>query len=129
MIGRYFASLLCAVALAGCGRDGLAATLNTPVQLAVGQAAVFKDADLKVHVLDVADSRCPTDVACFWAGAAVVRLAIRSRGKESQHEADELQKAAVDGYTIEILEVLPARGPSSQQIARADYRVTLKVTR
>lgn len=121
--------MLCVVALAACGRDGLATTLNTPVQLAIGQSAVLEDADLKVQVVDVADSRCPTDVACFWAGVAVVHLTVRSHGKPSQHELNEFQKATVDGYTVEILEVLPARGPSSQQIARADYRVTLKVTR
>ena len=129
MIGRYLASLLFAVALAACGRDGLAATLNAPVQLAVGQSAVFKDADLKVQVVDVNDSRCPNDVACFWAGVVDVQLAIRSRGRQSRHAVDDSHKATVDGYTIEILEVLPPRGSSSLQIARADYRITLKVTR
>ena len=40
-----------------------------------------------------------------------------------------MQNVAVDGYTVTVLEVLPARGPEAHRIAPADYRVTLKVTR
>jgi hypothetical protein len=115
--------------LAACGHDGSAATLNAPVQLAPGQTAVFKDEQLKVQLVSVADSRCPTDVTCLWAGEALVRLAIHSRGKGFEQELKELQKSPLDGYVFEILEVLPARGPEAQRIAPADYRVTLKVIR
>jgi hypothetical protein len=126
MIVRLLVPLLFAVALAACGRDGTAATLNEPIQLAPGQSAVFHD-NLKVRLVDVSDSRCPTDVTCLWAGEAIVRLTIISKGKTSEHELKELQKGALDGYLFEILQVLPARGPEAQRIAPADYRVTLKV--
>ena len=128
MIGRSLVLLLMAVALAACGRDGSAATLNTPIQLAPGQSAVFEDENLKVQLVDVSDSRCPTDVTCLWAGEAVARLTISSKGKASEHELKEFQKGALDGYVFEILQVLPARGAEAQRIAPADYRVTLKVT-
>jgi hypothetical protein len=127
MIVRCLVSLLLAVALAACGRDGSAATLNAPIQLAPGQSAVFKDENLKVQVVDIADSRCPSDVTCLWAGEALVRLTIQSKGKASERELKEFQKGALDGYVVEILQVLPARGPEAQRIAPADYRVTLKV--
>jgi hypothetical protein len=117
------------LALASCGRDGPAAVLGAPIQLAPGQAAVFKDENVRVQLVGVSDSRCPTDVTCLWAGAAAVRLAIRSKGKTAEHELKEFQKGALDGYVFEILEVLPARGPEAQRIAPADYRVTLKVVR
>jgi hypothetical protein len=129
MIGRYFVALLLAVALAGCGRDGSAAALNEPVQLAPGQSAVFKADKLEITFVEAgADSRCPTDVTCVWQGTVPVRLAIRSSGKVTQHEADVATDVAVDGYVVDVLDVLPARGPQSQRIAPADYRVTLKVT-
>jgi hypothetical protein len=129
MIGRYFVALLLAVALAGCGRDGSAAALNEPVQLAPGQSAVFKADKLVITFVEAgADSRCPTDVTCVWQGTVPVRLAIRSSGKVTQHEADVATDVAVDGYVVDVLDVLPARGPQSQRIAPADYRVTLKVT-
>ncbi len=75
-----------------------------------------------------ADSRCPSDVTCVWAGEIVVQLAINSDGTTTQHEIKENESAAVGGYTVTVLQVLPAR-TSSQRIAPADYRVTLKVAR
>jgi hypothetical protein len=131
MIGRYFASIfLSAVALAACGRDGLAAALNEPVQLAPGQSAVFKAEKLEVTFVElISDSRCPSDATCFWQGTVTVRLAIRSNGKTTQHEADAANDVTVDRYVVDVLDVLPARGPERQRIAPGDYRVTLKVTR
>lgn len=121
---------LCAVALAACGRGGATElSLNAPTQLAPGQSAVLADAKLRVEFTGIAnDSRCPSDVACVWAGEVVVQLAIRSNSKTSQHEVREMQGATVDGYTVTVLQVLPARS-SSQPIAATDYRVTLKITR
>jgi hypothetical protein len=130
MIGRYFVAMLLAVALAGCGHDGSAASLDEPIQLAPGQSAVFKADKLEITFVEVgADSRCPSDVTCVWQGTVPVVLAIRSNGKVTQHEADVSTDLAVDGYVVDVLDVLPARGPQSQRIAPADYRVTLKVTR
>jgi hypothetical protein len=130
MIGRYFASILLAVALAACGRDGSAASLDQPVQLAPGESAALKAEKLEITFVDIAsDSRCATDVTCIWQGTVTVRLEIHSNGKVTRHEADASTDVAVDGYVVDILDVLPARGPESQRIAPGDYRVTLKVTR
>ena len=123
-----------AVALAACGRGGSAAALETtlgaPVQLAPGQSAVIANDELEVQFVRIAsDSRCPRDVACLWAGEVIAQLEVRSDGKTTQHEVKEMQSAAVDGYTVTVLQVLPPRVSSEQQIAAADYRVTLKVAR
>lgn len=129
MIARLFFLVVLAVALAACGRDGSAADLDAPIQLAPGQSAVFADAKLEVQFSGIAsDSRCPVDATCVWAGEIVVQLAVRSAGKTTQHLVKENESATVDGYTVTILQVMPARS-SSQRIAPADYRVTLKVTR
>ncbi len=118
-----------AVALAACGRDGSAADLDAPIQLAPGQSAVFAAQKLEVHFAGIEnDSRCPTDVTCVWVGEVIVQLAVRSGGKTTQHSVKESQSTTVDGYSVTVLQVLPAR-TSSQRIAPADYRVTLKVTR
>jgi hypothetical protein len=130
MIDRALVYLLFAVALAGCGRDGSAATLDEPIQLAPGEAALFAAEKLEVTFVRVSsDSRCPTDVSCFWAGEILVRLAVRGNGIQAERDLKEFQKIALDGYIVDLLEVLPARGPQSQRIAASDYRVTLKVTR
>jgi hypothetical protein len=129
MIARSFFIIVLAVALAACGRDGSAAELDAPIQLAPGQSAVFADPKLEVHFSGIEnDSRCPADVTCVWAGEIIVQLTVRSGGKTTQHSIKETESATVAGATITVLQVLPAR-TSSQRIAPDDYRVTLKVTR
>lgn len=119
-----------AVAPAACGRGGATTNLDEPVQLAPGESALFQAGKLEVTFVEViSDSRCPTDTTCIWQGTVSVRLAIRSDGKVTQHEADASNDVAISGYVVDILDVLPARGPQSQRIAPADYRVTLKITR
>ena len=132
MIRQFFSLLsLSAVALASCGCAGSSydAPLDAPVQIAAEQSAVFEGGKLEVKFTGIAtDSRCPSDVTCVWAGEVVARLAVRNDGRTTQHEIKEAQNASVGGYTITLLQVLPARS-SSQPIAAADYRVTLKITR
>jgi uncharacterized lipoprotein YajG len=129
MIARSFVLALFAVALAACGRDGSAATLNEPIQLAPGQSAVFESGQLSVQFVGIgADSRCPSDTTCVWAGEVVVQFAIRQDDRTTQQEIKENESGAVGAYSVTVLGVLPI--PSTQQrIAPADYRVTLKVTR
>ena len=84
MIGRYLVLSLFAVALAACGRDGSAAALNAPIQLAPGQSAVFEAEKLEVQFVDIdSDSRCPSDVTCLWAGE-IVRAARDSQQRQRQ---------------------------------------------
>jgi hypothetical protein len=128
MIGRYLLSMLFAFALAACGRDGSAATLNAPTQLTPGQSALFDAEDLAVKFVGIdSDSRCPSDVACVWAGEVVVRLAVRKDGRTQELSIKSNASLPVEGFVVAVLEVLPPRS-SSQRIAPADYRVTLKVT-
>jgi hypothetical protein len=128
MIRNWCVSLLIAVALAACGRGG-AATLNEPIQLAPGEWANFESENLEVKFVGIdEDSRCPNDVTCVWAGEVVVRLALRRDSRNKEVSVKETQGLAVDGYTIDILQVLPPRA-SSGPVALADYRVTLKITR
>ena len=119
--------MLFAVALAACGRDGSAATLNAPIQLAPGQSAVFDAENLEVKFVGIdSDSRCPSDVACVWAGEVIVLLTVRKDRRTKELAIKGNQNLPVDGFVVSVLEVLPPP-TSSQRIAPADYRVTLKV--
>jgi len=127
MIGRYLVSMLIAVALAACGRDGSAATLNAPIQLAPGQSAVYDAESLEVKFVGIdSDSRCPSDVACVWAGEVIVRLTVRKDRRTKELSIKGNENLPVDGFVVSVLEVLPPP-KSTQRIAPADYRVTLKV--
>ncbi len=66
------------------------------------------------------------NAACVWAGEVVVQSAITRDGATTQHEIKENDSAAVGGYTVSVLQILPAP-TSSQRIPPSDYRVTLKV--
>ena len=122
-------SFLAAVALAACGRGGATAALAAPTQLAPGQSVQLEDARFEVQFNGIAaDSRCPSDVACVWAGEVLVQLAIRNEGRTTQHEVREMKNATVGGYHVTVLQVLPPPR-SAQRIAAADYRVTLKISR
>jgi uncharacterized lipoprotein YajG len=127
MIGRYLVCLLFAVALAACGRDGSAATLSAPIQLAPGQSAVYDAENLEVKFVGIdSDSRCPSDVACVWAGEVIVRLTVRKDRRTKELSIKGNENLPVDGFVVSVLEVLPPP-KSTQRIAPADYRVTLKV--
>jgi hypothetical protein len=128
MIRNWCVLLLIAFALAACGRGG-AATLNEPIQLAPGEWAHFAAEDLELEFVGIAeDSRCPNDATCVWAGQVVVQLTLRRNNRNKEVLAKDSKAVAVDGYTISILQVLPARA-SSGPLPPADYRVTLKITR
>jgi hypothetical protein len=43
-------------------------SLDTPFQLKINQTAAIADTNLTIKFLKVLDSRCPSDVECFWAG-------------------------------------------------------------
>ena len=120
-------SAIWAVALAACGRDGSAATLDAPIQLAPGQSAVFAAEDLAVKFVAIdSDSRCPSDVACVWAGEVIVRLSVRKDRHTREFAIKGNQNLPIEGFVVSVLDVLPPP-TSSQRIAPADYRVTLKV--
>ena len=81
-----------------------------------------------IQGLDTAAS-LPTRPPGLDAGAGSrSRISHSNAGKTTRHEVREMQSATVGAYTVSVLQVLPAP-TSSQRIAAADYRATLKITR
>ena len=78
-----------------------------------------------------ADSRCPVDVTCVWAGDAHVRLdGNRGDGREplELHTGIEPTEAEFGGYRIRLLDVAPARR-QGDDARPADYSVRLAISR
>jgi hypothetical protein len=108
------------------------AQLGGPVELAVGETAVFGDG-LSVRFWNVpADSRCPTDefIVCIWEGEAVVELQVSTALGGAQlvrlTTYGDRNAADVGDYRIELLQVTPApveAGP----IPIDDYRIQVMV--
>lgn len=127
------AAILTCFALAGCGhartQETRAVALGDEFTLAPAEAVSVKTAEMDIRFVDVsADSRCPHDVACIWAGEVKARLAIQVSEVDSEMEVLEGQSTIVGDYTVTLVRVEP-KPVSTARIAPQDYRATLRVAR
>ena len=100
------------------------------VTLAVsGQAEVAPGLVLTLERV-VADSRCPVDVNCVWAGEIRVALALEWPKTEAPRREFELSttapSATVNEIGFELLGALP-EPRSTVKIAASDYRISLRI--
>jgi hypothetical protein len=109
------------------------AQLGTPFKLVVGQSARLETEGLQILLAGVpADSRCPTDVVCVWAGNVTVVLQVYLDDQDAvdvslMTDSNSGQGAVeVNGYRLELLNVTP-EPISTEQISESDYEITLVV--
>lgn len=107
--------------------------LDSPFQLKVGQTAVVDSENLKISFLNVtADSRCPSNVMCFWEGEAVISVSISEGDKDLSNfnlsTYGQKETVGYGGYFIKLLKVEPY--PATTKIIDiSDYNVTLIVSK
>jgi uncharacterized protein YodC (DUF2158 family) len=135
-----FSSLmaLAALAVTGCGSGSVATTqldtarteqthaeLGATVTFRVGDSVEIGSTGLRITMTGVpADSRCPTDVVCVWAGDAAVAFAFSGTASTSAallHTTLDPKSVIVSGVTVQLLEVTPGN-KSGQTIPQGDYR-------
>ena len=110
------------------------AKLGEQISLAIGQSATVSGEGLTVSFDDLtADSRCPDGAKCIWAGQAVCELKVTSGGSTSSVTLTVLggtastSSQAFGPYRLDFkVTPYPKVG---EQIARADYRLLLTVTK
>ena len=116
-------------------QDYISAALGREFQLEVGQTGFVESENIKITFVEVtADSRCPSDVTCIWAGEVEVLVNIWKDDQEHGGSAlvgpavkDDRAVKTFDGYSVKLLKVDPY--PISTQIIEAsDYIITLVVT-
>lgn len=93
---------------------------------------VVIDNKLKLRFEGVgADSRCPIDVMCFWAGDGEVFFNI-STGNYSQrytvHTYLEPREFVIENYLIQLINLLPATR-SDRRIKPEEYNVDIRITK
>lgn len=116
-------------------QDFISAALDSEFQLEVGQVGVVESENIKITFLEVtADSRCPSDVTCIWAGEVEVLVNIWKDDQDLGDSALVGQAAngdraakTFDGYSVKLLKVDPYP-ISTQTIGPSDYTITLIVT-
>lgn len=110
------------------------AELARDFTLGPGQAASIEGTGIAILFRSVsADSRCPVDVQCIWAGDAAVVLTISSGSPREErdttlHTTLDPKAVLLGSYEVRLMGVAPAPR-SGSPIAPASYRVTLRVTR
>ncbi len=96
-----------------------------------GQAEVAPGLVLTLESV-VADSRCPVDVTCVWAGEIRIAFSLDSPDSEAPRNHFELSTSApaasARGLSFELLGATPAPR-STTKIAPGDYRISLRVAR
>jgi hypothetical protein len=138
-----FVALL-ALALAGCqmsreaDADPVTFTLGEQFSLGGGQEAVFGGGDLSVRFSELLeDSRCPTEVECFWTGQARIAVIVQSIGRAATTAYFNTNPAPGEGvtsvragdYTVELISLEPYPRTPDDPIAFEDYRASLVVNR
>jgi hypothetical protein len=109
-------------------------TLNEAFTLAGGQEAVIPSEKLRVRFAEVLeDSRCPTQVECFWTGQARIAISVHPDGSATEVEfntnpapGQTVTVADVGQYSVE-LQSLDPYPQTPDAIAFKDYRATLLV--
>jgi len=100
------------------------------VDIAIGESTQVDGVEIG-FVAVTADSRCPTDVVCVWAGNAAVELRVSRDG--SPEETIELNSTVEprsiewNGVLLRLVEVRP-EPISTQSIDPGDYSVRVEVS-
>jgi len=118
--------------------DPVEFALGQQFPLSGGQEATIAGENLRVRFTDVLeDSRCPTEVECFWTGQARIAAAVEPAGREATivdfntnlAPGQNVQSVDVDGYTIDLKSLEPYPHTPDDGVALEDYTATLVVRR
>jgi hypothetical protein len=102
------------------------------IRLEYGGSAALGSAGARIVFRAVAaDSRCPTDVTCVWAGDAHVQIEASLDGTTRTldlHTTLEPMEAEFAGFRIRLIEVAPSR-MDGVIVQPGDYSVRLAISR
>jgi hypothetical protein len=141
---RWLIVAVLAVAMTACQgsrkaeADPVEFGLAQQFPLSGGQEATIAGENLRLRFTDVLeDSRCPTEVECFWTGQARIAVAVEPGGRAATTvdfntnpaPGQNVQTGDVDGFTVELKSLEPYPRTPDEGIALADYTATLVVRR
>ncbi len=140
---RAASVMLLAVAVAGCqvsreaDADPVTFALGQEFTIGGGQEAVFGGDDLRVRFSELLeDSRCPTEVECFWTGQARIAVVVQPTGRRTTTAyfntnpapGENVSTVRADRYAIELKKLEPYPRTPDDPIPFSDYCATLLVT-
>lgn len=102
------------------------------------QEAVFSGGNLRVRFSKLLeDSRCPTEVECFWTGQARIAVIVAPTGRPSTTAyfntnpapGENVQTVRAGDYSVELKKLEPYPRTPDDTIDFEDYKATLLVLR
>jgi hypothetical protein len=141
---RTLSAVLLTSALAACQVSRVADAdpetfeLGREFTLGGGQEAVLGGGDVSVRFSELLeDSRCPTEVECFWTGQARIAVIVAAVGRPSTTAyfntnpapGENAQSVRAGDYTVELTTLEPYPRTPDDPIPFDDYRATLIVNR
>jgi len=125
----YTLLILFAISLISCENESFSESFS------VGLESEFKiygeyhslDNVLNFSIIEINDSRCPSDVECVWEGKADVKIDVESpvRGSITLSTYNHLSDT-IGYYSFELKDISPYP-VSTRTIKIEDYNVTLKI--
>ena len=105
--------------------------LDLPIGLKIGETADI-GSELKMTLLEVEDSRCPSDVVCVWQGTVSAKVQFQKGSQEIgvftiPMEGLEEKEQTFAGYYVRLTNVSPYP-ESSMPIQESDYILTFFVS-
>ena len=107
--------------------------LNEKFQLRYHESVVISGGP-EISILDIQDSRCPSDVTCVWEGEVKISINVVNDHSPlgnftltSRAGDKSLSTQTVNDFTVQIIDVNPYP-VSTKQISLSDYVVTLIVS-
>ena len=132
-----------ALALVGCqmsreaDADPVQPALGQELVIGGGQEAVFSGNDLSVRFSELLeDSRCPSEVECFWTGQARIAVIVQPTGRPSTTAyfntnpapGENVQTVRAGDYSVELRKLEPYPRTPDDPASFDDYRATLLVS-
>ena len=129
-----FLIAMCSVTFVVLQQSAFAQTnlfLDLPIGLKIGETADI-DSELKMTLLEVEDSRCPTDVVCIWQGTVSATVQFQKGNQDLgvfsiPMETLEENEQTFDGYYVRLTNVSPYP-ESTEPIQATDYVLTFFVS-
>lgn len=116
--------------VAACAGNGTGVPVDEPFDIVPNRAMHVSGTDASITFESVgADSRCPTDVQCVWAGDAAVVLRFRASGRDTTftlHTGLEPKAGNIGTLRVELVGLAPTPR-STVTTAPGSYRATLIV--
>ena len=123
-------ALIVVIAFAACGRSATAPALGENVELPLGASVQFPSDTANLTFTDVtADSRCPSNVQCVWAGEAVTVFTAGGSRQLTLTLGPDASKATAmaRGYQVTLVALKPYPTSTGMPV-KSDYVATVLFT-